>query len=259
MAQDIPNYIMRDIYGAEVAYQCLRSFKYMETTFHDLNINDPKMIKEGDEYFANNIQFYQLNLKAFNTQKEKYDIDFLERWSKEGKYKSREYNNKIINDCDERRKKIDDRSPGSYRAELEQYVSLLLSTRKSRWTAFEPLLKYKLEKVIGEGFKYYQRELFVDKKSAKRTLGGTLKVLVYELGEDMSLSINGFTGEQLYEVTVYELDCPSETYQVTGLIELVEPIQAQNVYKVYGRDQLISWSYFRPNSEVDKLFDMFCN
>lgn len=251
---------MRDIYGADVAYKCLRSFEYIETIFRELNLKDPKMIKEGGDYIANNIQFYKSNLKAFDTKKEKQDIESA-KWIVENieKFKTTDYNNQNTTDCDERRKKIHDRATKSYRSTVEQHVASILSLRKSRWSAFESFFVYNEKKPGMDRMEYYQREMFVDKKSVLRA-GGILKILVYEIGEDMSLPLilhNRGTGERIYAVSIYELNCSKDMYRVIGPIELVEPIQAENVYKVHGLSQ-DSWGYSAPNTEVDKLFRIFC-
>jgi hypothetical protein len=135
-------------------------------------------------------------------------------------------------------------------------VNLTLAARKSPWSSFKSFFEYKKK---DSGFSdrpsYYPHTMYYDPKSLVKK-DSLRKILTYDSGSDME--VGPLLGEKTkYSgLMVYELNCKEETYRTFGTVNILHPIQKEKVLSTVPDDG--GWAYFERDTEVAKLYQMFC-
>jgi hypothetical protein len=135
-------------------------------------------------------------------------------------------------------------------------VNLTFTSRKSPWSSFKPFFEFsKKDYGLSDRPSYYPHKMYYDSKSLIKK-DSYRKILTYEEGSD--LEVGPLMGEKTryYSVVVYELNCKDETYRTFGAVNVLHPIQKEKVLNVVAEDQ--GWTYFVRDTEVSKLYQMFC-
>jgi hypothetical protein len=123
-------------------------------------------------------------------------------------------------------------------ANKDALVRKVLAMRKSPWSAFEHFFTVNGNPNI---------EYYFDKKSIDRKKNNVTALVL----EDYSSGNVGYS-----DLTIYEINCETESSRWLGTVTFEEPIQKEKIFKVQLSNN--KWLYIERQTELHALYKRFC-